>query len=108
MLRNFFIFVAGSESPGKAYEAFLARLNYLQDLLHEKDLKENERFCDMSQELLGRLEGLQKIITSDDRLTCGGKFEWVDSILVKVRIFFLMRMLALLRTLAIIMELHPE
>lgn len=79
-----FSFVSGSEDPGKVYESFLARLNYLQDLLCEKDLRKNERFCDMSQELLERLEGLQKVLTSEDRLTCGGKFEWVDSILVKV------------------------
>lgn len=71
-------------SAAEGFKVFHDRLNFLQNLLANDDLKCAD-FNDFNSKLCVQIENLKKCVSSPNCLTAGGKFEWVDSVLVKVR-----------------------
>ena len=63
------------------------KIKNFQKFLICKDLEKDDDLKNLSNKLYSDCEKLINKISSSGCLTFGGKFEWVDSILVKV-IFF--------------------
>lgn len=82
----FFCVSLDAASADLSFKSFSNRLQFLQGLL-EEDLDLSDDFRDMGRDLRRRLDGLKESLSLEDRLSCGGKFEWVDSMLVKVSLF---------------------
>ena len=69
-----------------ATELFLERIDRLSKLLQEMKNFETPILTKL-EKIEADLEKLKNFVEQDQCLNAGGKFEWVDSILVKVNFF---------------------
>lgn len=60
---------------------FLKKITKLEDILK---LLDNQHTQAVVQKVERRLQNIYKCIKNDASLNAGGKFEWVDSVLIKV------------------------
>lgn len=67
-----------------ATEMFLSKIDRLSNLLSETRKALDGEMSTESREIEVELNRLKKFVEEDKCLNAGGKFEWVDSLLVKV------------------------
>ena len=70
-----------------ATELFLGKIDSLLKLLEEMKNLESSVIAEV-EKIYMNLGRLKKFVQEDHCLNAGGKFEWVDSVLVKVSVSF--------------------